>query len=360
MNTETLRILKELYSNEKRQVFFLTTAGKCIWKNNISEPLKTEEDCQTLLHTIQVNTGTQMFWYRSLLYAAEIQTSAELDCVILRISTEPILTNVMEESNFRAICQNFLAEQRETIFSISAAMEHIYNEIESHNIGDLEQESIFSDLNDVMYCCCRMMKRTSYYAELSKYADAPHTALQPIELSNMILKFVQNCRETLGHHVNMKTQLEINIWILSNETLLCFCLLCLMTQLLSNSRNKPVQTISIKTHIDSNYAVVSLYMDKGDNYEPETEPISHLQPTGGNGNREYYLASSVIRNFCKAYNAVFEIITNEKIRGYQIKLPLYTHNNNTHLHASQESRKYPALLNSYQIMLCDIADYQFY
>ena len=87
MNAETLQILKMLYANENRQVFFLTTAGTCIWKNDISEPLKTEEDCIALLHTLQANTGIQTFWYHSLLYAAEILTSAELDCVILRIST---------------------------------------------------------------------------------------------------------------------------------------------------------------------------------------------------------------------------------------------------------------------------------
>ena len=360
MNAETLQILKMLYANENRQVFFLTTAGTCIWKNDISEPLKTEEDCIALLHTLQANTGIQTFWYHSLLYAAEILTSAELDCVILRISTEPVLTNIMTECNSRALCQNFLAEQRKAIFNISTVMEHIYNEVEAHNIGELEQESIFSDLNDVMHCCCRLMKQTVYYEELCKYADDMYNTMQPLELSSAIIHFAQNCRETLGHRMELKLQPEMNIWVLSHESPLCFCLLCLMTQLLSHNDTNPIQTLTIRTDTENNHAVISLYRDKGNNYDPETEPISKLQPTGKNVNQDYYLVSSVLSNFCKAYDAVFETIKSETIRGYQIKLPLHIHNPNTQLHAPQEFQKRSTFLNRYQIMLYDIADYQFY
>lgn len=360
MNAETLQILKMLYANEKRQVFILTPAGEWLWKNDISEPLKTEQDCQTLLHTLKANAGMQMFWHHSLLYAAEIQTSTELDCVILRVSTEPVLTNIMNESNSRAICQGYLAEQREAVFNISAVMEHLYNEVEAHNIGELEQESIFSDLNDVMRSCCRLMKQTAYYEELCKYADNMHTPMQPLELSGVIHHFVQNCRETLGHHVNLKIQTEMNLWILSHESPLCFSLLCLMTQLLSHNQTISVQTLFIKTYIENNHAVISLSIKKANNYDPQAEPISQSQPIGENVNREYYLASSVLSNFCKAYDAVFEAIESETLRGYQIKLPLHMHNSNAQLHAPQESTKRPTFLNSYQIMLYDIADYQFY
>ncbi len=360
MNAETLQILKALYANEKRQVFFLTATGKCIWKNNISEPLKTEKDCQTLLNTLQANVGTQMFWRGSLLYAAEVRSSTELDCVILLISTEPALTNMMKESHFRATCEDFLAKQREEIFNISAVLERIYSEVEAHNINELEQESIFSDLNDVMYCCCRMMKQTAYYEELCKYADMPNTALQPLELSSMIFNFAQNCRETLGRHVQLKTQMEINIWVLSNENLLCFCLLCLMTQLLSNNHTNSVKTLFINTQTENNHAVISLYIDKTNSHESETEPISQLQPASRDTNQEYYLISNVLFDFCKAYNAAFEEIKDEKIRGYQIKLPLHLHNTNMQLHASRKSQRCSTFLNNYQIMLCDIADYQFY
>lgn len=360
MNTETLQILKTLYANEPRQIFFLTTAGTCIWKNHISEPLKTEEECKALLHMLHANAGTQTFWHHSLLYAAEILTSPELDCIILQISPEPILTNIMKESNSHALCQDFLAEQRKTIFNISVVMEHIYNEVESHNIGDLEQESIFSDLNDVMYCCCRLMKQTAYYQELCKYADDMYNAMEPLELSSVIMQFAQNCRETLGHCIELRLQPEMNLWVLSHESPLCFCLLCLMTQLLSHNHTNPTQTLTIRTYTEHNYAVIFLYQKKWNDYDPETEPISQLQPSNKNANQEHYLVSSVISNFCKAYDAVFETIKNETIRGYQIKLPLHLHNSDVQLHAPRKSRKRSTFLNNYQIMLYDIADYQFY
>lgn len=360
MNAETLQILKKLYANDNRQVFFLTTAGTCIWKNDISEPLKTEEECIALLHALQANTNIKTFWYHSLLYAAEILTSTELDCVILRISTEPVLTNIMTERNSRVLCQNFLAEQRKAIFNISAVMEHIYSEVEAHNIGDLEQEVIFSDLNDVMQCCCRLMKQTVCYEELCKYADDMYNSMQPMELSDAIMHFAQNCRETLGHRMELKLQLEMNIWVLSHESPLCFCLLCLLTLLLSNKDTNFIQTLTVRTHTENNYAVISLYKEKENNYKQKDESNSKFQTTNKNVNQEHYLVSSVLSNFCKAYDAVFEIIKSEIIQGYQIKLPLHIHNLNTQLHASQKFQKHSTFLNRYQIMLYDIADYQFY
>ena len=186
MTTETLHFLKALYANETRQVWVFDETNTCIWKNDISKPLQSETDCQALLKTVAANTSSQLFWHESLLYAAEVQQSTELHCTILKITAEPVLTNVMKEKNFRAICQEFLANQREAVFQISTIAEQIYDEVESNNIGDLEQEEIFSNLNDVMRACCHLLRRTNYYTELGKYAEPESMALQPISISRLM------------------------------------------------------------------------------------------------------------------------------------------------------------------------------
>ena len=114
MTTETLHFLKALYANETRQVWVFDETNTCIWKNDISKPLQSEADCQALLKTVAANTSSQLFWHESLLYAAEVQQSTELHCTILKITAEPVLTNVMKEKNFRAICQEFLAKDRKS------------------------------------------------------------------------------------------------------------------------------------------------------------------------------------------------------------------------------------------------------
>ncbi len=187
MTTETLHFLKALYANETRQVWVFDETNTCIWKNDISKPLQSEADCQALLKTVAANTSSQLFWHESLLYAVEVQQSTELHCTILKITAEPVLTNVMKEKNFRAICQEFLANQREAVFQISTIAEQIYDEVESNNIGDLEQEEIFSNLNDVMRACCHLLRRTNYYAELEKYAESESMALQPIETISTVV-----------------------------------------------------------------------------------------------------------------------------------------------------------------------------
>ena len=108
MTTETLHFLKALYANETRQVWVFDETNTCIWKNDISKPLQSEADCQALLKTIAANRDSQLFWHESLLYAAEVQQSTELHCTILKITAEPVFTNIMKEKNFRAICQDFL------------------------------------------------------------------------------------------------------------------------------------------------------------------------------------------------------------------------------------------------------------
>lgn len=107
MTTETLHFLKALYANETRQVWVFDETNTCIWKNDISKPLQSEADCQALLKTVAANTSSQLFWHESLLYAAEVQQSTELHCTILKITTEPVLTNVMKEKISGQFVKNF-------------------------------------------------------------------------------------------------------------------------------------------------------------------------------------------------------------------------------------------------------------
>ena len=360
MTTETLQFLKALYANETRQVWVFDETNTCIWKNDISKPLQSEADCQALLKTVAANTGSQLFWHESLLYAAEIQQSTELHCTILKITTEPILTNVMKEKNFRTICQDFLANQREAVSQISVIAQQIYNEVESNNIGDLEQEAIFSDLNDVMRACCRLLRRTNYYAELEKYAESESMILQPVELSRLLFDFSQNCKETLGRKISLKIQAETKIWVLCNEARLCFSLLCLMTQLLSHDPSQLKQTVFLHVLSEGKAAIISIQTEKGEHDFPETEPVMFPQSNEEAVNRDYYLANAVLQNFCKTYNTKLESANTDTKQGYLLKMPLYNAHSNLQLHANIPRRRRSTFLNNYQVMLYDIADYRFY
>lgn len=362
MTTETLHFLKALYANETRQVWVFDETNTCIWKNDISKPLQSETDCQALLKTVAANRGSQLFWHESLLYAAEVQQSTELHCTILKITTEPVLTNVMKEKNFRAICQEFLANQREAVFQISTIAEQIYDEVESNNIGDLEQEAIFSNLNDVMRACCHLLRRTNYYAELEKYAESESMALQPIELSRLLFDFSQNCKETLGRRISLKIQAETKIWVLCNEARLCFSLLCLMTQLLAQGRSELTRTVFLHIFSEGNTATISIQMEKSKHDFPETEPAMLFSSNEEVAKQDYYLIRAVLENFCKTYNANLESTQADTKQGYLLKIPLYNANaySNLQLHANIPRRRRSTFLNNYQVMLYDISDYRFY
>lgn len=360
MTTETLQFLKALYANETRQVWVFDETNTCIWKNDISKPLQSEDDCQALLKTVASNTGSQLFWHESLLYAAEVQQSTELHCTILKITTEPILTNIMKEKNFRGICQEFLANQREAVSQISVIAQQIYNEVESNNIGDLEQEAIFSDLNDVMHACCSMLQRTSYYTELGKYAESESMTLQPVELSRLLFDFSQNCKETLGRRISLKIQAETKIWVLCNEARLCFSLLCLMIQLLSHDPSQSKQAVFLHVFSERKTAILSIQTKKNESDFQKTESAILPQPNGEAAKRDYYLTNAVLQNFCKMYHANLESINTDTKQGYLLKIPLYNAYNNLQLHANIPRRRRSTFLNNYQIMLYDIADYRFY
>lgn len=360
MTTETLQFLKALYANETRQVWVFDETNTCIWKNDISKPLQSEDDCQALLKTVVANTGSQLFWHESLLYAAEVQQSSELHCTILKITTEPIFTNIMKEKNFRAICQDFLANQREAIFQISTVAEQIYDEVESNNIGDLEQEAIFSNLNDVMRACCRLLRRTNYYTELEKYAEPESMTLQPVELSRLLFDFAQNCKETLGRRISLKMQAETKIWVLCNEARLCFSLLCLMTQLLAQGQSELTRTVFLHVLSEGNTATVSIQMEKPECDFPEIEPTILFQSNEEVVKQDYDLTNAVLENFCKTYNAKLERTSTDTKQGYLLKIPLYNAYNNLQLHANIPRRRRSTFLNNYQVMLYDISDYRFY
>ena len=360
MTTETLHFLKALYANETCQVWVFDETNTCIWKNDISKPLQSEADCQALLKTVAANTSSQLFWHESLLYAAEVQQSTELHCTILKITAEPVLTNVMKEKNFRAICQEFLANQREAVFQISTIAEQIYDEVESNNIGDLEQEEIFSNLNDVMRACCHLLRRTNYYAELEKYAESESMALQPIELSRLLFDFSQNCKETLGRRISMKMQAETKIWVLCNEARLCFSLLCLMTQLLAQGQSELTRTVFLHVFSKENTATISIQTEKVENDFPEIEPTVLFQSNEEVAKQDYDLTNAVLENFCKTYNAKLERTSTDTKQGYLLKIPVYNARSNLQLHANIPHRRRSIFLNNYQVMLYDISDYRFY
>lgn len=360
MTTETLHFLKALYANETRQVWVFDETNTCIWKNDISKPLQSEADCQALLKTVAANTSSQLFWHESLLYAVEVQQSTELHCTILKITAEPVLTNVMKEKNFRAICQEFLANQREAVFQISTIAEQIYDEVESNNIGDLEQEEIFSNLNDVMRACCHLLRRTNYYAELEKYAESESMALQPIELSRLLFDFSQNCKETLGRRISMKMQAETKIWVLCNEARLCFSLLCLMTQLLAQGQSELTRTVFLHVFSKENTATISIQTEKVENDFPEIEPTVLFQSNEEVAKQDYDLTNAVLENFCKTYNAKLERTSTDTKQGYLLKIPVYNARSNLQLHANIPRRRRSTFLNNYQVMLYDISDYRFY
>lgn len=357
MTIRTLVFLKNFYANETRQVWIFDESDTCVWKNQVDQPLQSEADCQQLLKTLTANTGSQLFWYHSLLYTAELQQNTDLECWIVIVTPEPVLTNIMNDQNFRTICQDFLADQREAVFQISTVAEQIYDEVESNNIGDLEQEAIFSNLNDVMRACCRLLRRTNYYTELEKYSESESTILQPVELSRLLFDFAQNCKETLGRRVSLKIQAETKIWVLSNEARLCFSLLCLLTQLLSHEPTESTQTVFLQVVPEKNMAALSIQVEKTGHASAETEP-----PVFPNEavKRDYDLTNAVLRNFCKTYNAQLEPIVTDQKQGLQLKIPLYPAHSNLHLHAEIPRRRRAAFLNNYQVMLYDIADYRFY
>jgi hypothetical protein len=366
MNPETLQILKQLYNDDSHQVFLFTADLQAVWQNDISGILQTEADCRNMLQTIHANqSGHYTFRYQHFSYAVEVKFVSALSCVVVLVSTTPTVVKILSDPDFSTAFQFSLAEQRQSIFGITTAIDHIYTEVEAtEEMAEQAQDTIFLHLNHVMLCCCHIMKKSICHEELQKYNDPLHTELQPLDLAGTLGRFVKGCRSTLGHTIQIQAEIDTKAWILSHESRFIFCLLCMLTRILTKeaqsaeeeSSTKEVQSIKIvqlKSACVDNYVEITMQTDW--NF-PDEEAHQRAVQT-----EQSKQMASVIRMFCETYQSTWEESRTDTQMISKLSIPIHVPNPTIfYLHAPHESRQHSTLITPYQVMLHDIGRYRFF
>lgn len=358
MNAETLQVLKTIYTNDKQPTCILDTAGNPLWKNDADGIFRDASDYQKLLKLLQVKeSGTYHFWHHSVLYAAVIRFYPELDGILISISEKPVLSDLIEDSNVKDLCQQILASKRQSICGITMAVEQIYDKVEACEDADaleMEQDDIFSQLNIIMYSCCRLMQDMVYYEELNKYNELLSTEAQPLCLATVFRVLKEKTADMLRHSANLNIPPITAQWVYCNENRLCFCLLSMLSCLLRSQQHE-IQEVYLHVHSDAQHVTMKMETQS----DQPVLPLLLKEPPMHHPNSQYPLMMSMINRFCREYDAQFSIMSEEETISYQLKMPLY-YQSPSKLQAERSKHVSISTPDHYQILLCDASNYRFY
>lgn len=245
-------IINGIYGNKENAIIVYSLYGEVIWKNKAAVSLLDNDAEGIIFAGIIENTGSSgkiRYADGGTFHKAVV---CDMDLYIAELYSESRLTALFEDHrvNDYAVYSEMLV--RQAVTGISASCEIINDLIENAEKDDAEL-----CLNNIISCCCRIMKKATLSSQLASIAHDRNIKPTLINIDNFLSEFTSGCKQAFGDKSRVSYNSETGCLIYADKTLLTYFMLELLCCLISSWNTSCCNIIIAATEIDG-YAEIKI------------------------------------------------------------------------------------------------------
>lgn len=269
--SELNNILNGIYESVTEPVIVYNENGEVLWKNNSAEKLVgiDSESFNKVFSflNLSLNSGKIRFENGGSFHRAEI--CGEKYIIVELNSDNPIIELF---GNYQVVdfATNAEMQMRRAVTGISASCEMI-NELAEKS----EKEETAFCLNNIITCCCRMMKSATLNSCLVAAADKNFSKSMPIAIDSLLTEIASGCSRALNNNCSAKYTGSCDCIIRSDKNMLTYFILGLVRKYLYTLNNKDKFILNFSASKSDELAVISISVESVGNEAVKFENIYH-------------------------------------------------------------------------------------
>ncbi|MGN1481520.1 hypothetical protein, partial [Porcipelethomonas sp.] len=234
MHNNNIDVLKDLFGHSSENVYITDYDLNVLWCNkDDKDSAFSGISCRELFcdERLPLESGEYYVKYNGLIFSCRVINfpDCENGIYVIQSNGDDVMFSFIKCKGIREFLMNQSSVVRQAVTAITFSSNMLHNVLDE---ADLYSDHKYLDIT--MGNCYKLLRTVVNTNELIRYTDGSLT-YEKIDLSVVTEEFIKNCRQILGDNIEIRPEIEKELYIKADTERLVACLLSLVV--LVNGRN---------------------------------------------------------------------------------------------------------------------------